>query len=76
MSRTNLPVSDEVYDRLAEHKSDDDTWEDVLERAADALDGTDTSEQTAHIPPEQVDEIAGRVASETVSELEERMRGL
>jgi len=69
VSRTNIPVSNAVYDQLADHKGDDETWDDVLKRAADALDEELGSEQTACIPPEQVAEIA----RETASEVENRM---
>ncbi|RKS83299.1 hypothetical protein BDK61_2642 [Haloarcula quadrata] len=69
MSRTNIPVSDAVYDRLADHKAEGETWDDVLEQAADALDEEPGSEQTACITPEQVAEIA----RETAAEVENRM---
>jgi len=38
VSRTNIPVSDAVYDQLADHKAEGETWDDILEQAADALD--------------------------------------
>jgi len=67
MGRTNVPIDDDLHARLVELK-DEDTWNEFLTKAADALEDNDVEEeatQTAHISADQAEEIA-RMAAERV----------
>jgi len=81
--RKNIPVDEPLYERLVAQKADDDTWNDVMERAAEALEadeseGTDAAEaciQTARIPTEQAEEIARMAGRHAGDEVENRLTG-
>ena len=62
MTRKSISVSEDVYERLLAHKGDDDSWTDVGQRAADALDAVDGDES----PDSGVDADAD--ASHTLTE--------
>jgi len=67
MSRTTLTVTDDAHDRLAAHKGDGESWSDVFERAAEALEGQDSDLNTDPntVAVDNVDEIA-RAAADAV----------
>lgn len=79
--RKNIPVDERLFKRLAALKGEDDTWDDVIARAADALEAdengeTDSDEaciQSARIPTEQVEEIARLAGDQAARELENRL---
>lgn len=74
MGRTNVPIDDDLHARLSELKGED-TWNELLARAADALEADDVDDgatQTAHIPAEQVEEIARQTASEVENRMTRR----
>jgi hypothetical protein len=81
--RKNIPVDEDIFERLAAQKGEDDTWNDVMARAADALeaDGSgatgaeDGCTQTARIPTEQAEEIARMAGHHAGDEVENRLTG-
>ncbi|MFA1612043.1 hypothetical protein [Halobellus rubicundus] len=81
--RKNIPVDEAIFERLKAQKGEDDTWNDVGARAADALeadaDGDTGAEdgctQTARIPTEQVEEIARMAGVKAADEVEDRLTG-
>ena len=79
--RKNIPVDEELFERLKAQKGPDDTWNDVGARAAEALeadetDGSDAdaaSIQSARIPTDQAEEIARMAGRYAGDEVEERL---
>jgi len=67
MSRTTITTSDAAHDRLAECKREGESWTELFNRAADALESADGDVNTTAVS--NVDEIAHA----TARELEDRM---
>lgn len=81
--RKNIPTDSEVFERLAAQKGEDDTWTDVMRRAAEALEddesgataAEDGCTQTARIPTEQAEEIARMAGDQAARELQNQLTG-
>jgi len=75
MSRTTISVTDDAHDRLAAHKGDGESWTDVFERAAAALDGDgDGEDRDPQTDPCVVSaETIEEIARATAAEVEDRM---
>lgn len=79
--RRTVSAAEDVVDRLEDdHKHDGDTWTDVLQRAADALDGQidrqrDERNMNAEAPLTEahLDDIVSRTAVKTADEVENRL---
>lgn len=79
MSRTSITIDVDVGDRLEACKRDDETWTELMERAADAIEGDETAggpdESTMNaLREEHIDDIAAETASRVVRDLETALR--
>ena len=74
MPRTTLSVPDALYERLEACKRDDESWPDVLKRAAEALESTDDgSERTMDaLTQDHIDDIARATADEVENRMTRR----
>jgi len=66
MGRKTITVSEDVFDRLEDLKDDGESWTDLGERAADALEGQDGDVNAAPnadqpLTEEHIDDIAAEV---------------
>ena len=80
MSRKTISVDDEVYERWVEHKRDDESWTDTLERGADALESEDgdvnaSVNKSKTLTEEHIDDIAAEVERRVERTLETTVRG-
>lgn len=65
--RKTITVTEDAYERLLDHKSEGESWAQVFDRAADALESQDETMNTTAVT--NVDEIARAAADE----VEDRM---
>jgi predicted CopG family antitoxin len=70
MSRTTITTSDAAHDRLAEFKREGESWTELFNRAADALESTDGDVNTTAVS--NVDEIARATADEVENRMTRR----
>ena len=80
MSRKTISVDDEVYERWAEHKRDDESWTDLLERGADALESEDgdvnaSVNESEALTEDHIGDIATEVERRVERALETTVRG-
>lgn len=73
--RTTLTADDDAVDAVAAHKRDEDSWTDVLFRAAEALEAVegDGELNPNTLTEEHIDDIAARTAERTADEVENRL---
>ena len=71
MTRKTITVTEDVYERLATLKRDDESWSELGDRAADVLESGDSDVNTepSSVVVENIDEIARASADE----VEDRM---
>jgi hypothetical protein len=69
MSRKTITVTDDVYERLGALKQDDESWSDIGDRAAGALESQDDDVNTDpnSVAVTNVDEIA-RASADAVED--------
>ncbi|MFB6189347.1 MAG: antitoxin VapB family protein [Halapricum sp.] len=76
--RKHLSILADVYERLEAHKHEDESWSDLVERAADALE-EDGNEDDVNgletLTEEHIDDIAARTARKTADEVQDRLTG-
>jgi len=70
MSRTTITTSDAAHDRLAEHKREGESWTELFNRAADALESQAGDVNTTAVS--NVDEIAQATAREVENRMTRR----
>jgi len=77
MGRTTITAGDEGYEAIAAHKGEDESWTELLKRAADALEADDGGGELAPntLTEEHIEDIAARTSRRTADELEDRLRG-
>lgn len=79
--RRTVSGAADVIDRLEDdHKHDEDTWTDVLRRAADALDKQTDGRQVVRkmnadgaLTEDHIDDIVSRTARRAAEEVENRL---
>lgn len=74
MSRKTISVDEGAYETLEAHKDEDESWSDVFEQAAEALesgDGSDEHEVNTAVV-ENIDEVKRAVADEVENRLTRR----
>lgn len=77
--RKSISVDEPVYHRLAAHKRDDESWSDLANRAANALDAVDADASHGEIPDDvlteaHIDDIVAKTERRVLNGLENRMR--
>jgi predicted CopG family antitoxin len=80
MNRKTISVDGEVYERWAEHKRDDESWTDILERGADTLESKDRDVNASvneddPLTEDHIDDIAAEVERRVERTLETTVRG-
>jgi hypothetical protein len=68
--RTTITTSEAAHDRLADHKRDGESWTELFNRAAEALESRDGDVNTTAV--ENVDEIARATADEVENRMTRR----
>jgi len=70
MSRRTVTTSEAAHNRLAEFKRDGESWTELFNRAADALESADCDVNTTAVS--NVDEIAQATAREVENRMTRR----
>lgn len=84
MSRQSITVSADAFERFKEHKRDGESWTDLVERAADRLDGQEPTHASGEcglnsvdgevLTTEHIPDIVNEASRATADELESRFR--
>ncbi|AAM88769.1 hypothetical protein PhiCh1p97 [Natrialba phage PhiCh1] len=74
MSRKTISIDEDLHDRLDQHKGDDESWTDFVERLYEAayIEGRD-DERTVRAPLEDVDEADIHTYHDAVEELHDEI---
>jgi predicted CopG family antitoxin len=68
--RTTITTSEAAHDRLADHKREGESWTELFNRAAEALESTEGDVNTTAVA--NVDEIARATAEEVENRMTRR----
>jgi predicted CopG family antitoxin len=71
MSRKTITVSEAAYERLQAHKDSGESWTEVINRAAEAMDSEDEHKPNA-VAVTNIDEIARATADEVENRMTRR----